>query len=118
MSRLALHRYCESVMGLARVGNKYFDSNAPWKLAKTDMARLRVVLAAMAELVRRMTIMIAPVVPHASETILSTFGVPDSLRTFRSIDHMAYVSAGYTILKPSPVFPRLQVAGIENHVKK
>lgn len=64
----------ESVMELARAGNLYVDQEKPWELAKTDKARLEVVLGNLIVLCRELGKMLAPVIPATSQKILTQLG--------------------------------------------
>ena len=54
--------------------NKYFSDMAPWALAKTDEARMRVVLAVTLQAVRDCATLLAPVLPHSSNAVHRMLG--------------------------------------------
>ncbi len=70
----ALDRIFTFVSGI----NKYAETRAPWKLAKSDVpedqARLRTSLAYMAEALRLSVVMLTPVMPEISDKIRGLVG--------------------------------------------
>ena len=99
----------EAVMGLVRRTNRFFDTNAPWKLVKDgDLKKAGGVLYISAEAVRIIAIMISPIMPNKAVEILNVFGLDkdelsvDSARTFYRLE------AGSKIALKESIFPRLQ----------
>jgi methionyl-tRNA synthetase len=104
MNGLQLHRALEAVMAMVNAANGYFADNAPWKLAKTDVAAMSHVLHATLDATRRIVLMVQPVMPEASQRLLDLLGVTADARTFRELD--VIVSIGLQLPEPQGVFPR------------
>lgn len=102
----SLHRMVESIMSVARLGNKYIDVQAPWALKKTDIPRMCTVLYVLTETVRRIAILLEPVIPGSCNRLLDQIGMGPELRTFASISQT--IPPGTPILSPSPIFPRIE----------
>jgi methionyl-tRNA synthetase len=105
----AVKSICDCINGLAKLGNKYFDTNAPWLLVKTDPARLRTVLFVLSELLRHSAIVLQPVMPASCDHMLDLLGIsgdPTS-RDFAALPTM--ISPGTKIKLPKPVFPKLEM---------
>jgi methionyl-tRNA synthetase len=66
-----MKRAMESALDLARRGNAYVDDEKPWALAKTDEARLSIVLGNLTHLLRALGKMLHPFMPEASEAWLA-----------------------------------------------
>lgn len=64
----------ESLLALAREGNLYVDQQKPWELAKTDKARLEVVLGNLMELCKALGEMLQPLIPESAQKILDQVG--------------------------------------------
>lgn len=64
----------EAMIELARLGNAYVDEEKPWALAKTDLARLEIVMGNLIALIRVIGEMMEPVVPQTAEKILAQVG--------------------------------------------
>ena len=58
MEQQALHKMVSAVINVARMSNKYIDTQAPWTLKKTDIPRMKTVLYTLAETIRRMSILL------------------------------------------------------------
>lgn len=56
-------------LGISDLGNRYFQENEPWKLAKSDRKRAGEVLAISANIVKKLAIVLKPVLPRFSEKL-------------------------------------------------
>ncbi|MGE5722309.1 MAG: methionine--tRNA ligase [Sphingomonadales bacterium] len=92
--------------------NQYIDAQAPWALRKSDLERMKAVLATLYAAIRDLAIAIAPVIPTASATLLDQMGIPASERTFGALeDRNSYArlaASGFRLAAPAPIFPRLE----------
>jgi methionyl-tRNA synthetase len=86
------------------------ESSAPWKLAKdpAQAPRLDAVLYTLAEALRILAILAAPVLPAASAAILGQLNVPGA-------PLLAHAKWGalpdqHQLGQPAPVFPRIETA--------
>lgn len=104
MAALQLNRALEAVMAMVTAANGYFADNAPWKLAKTDVAAMAHVLQATLDATRRIVVLIQPFVPEASTRLLDQLGVAVDARDFRHLD--TAVDASTQLPEPKGVFPR------------
>ncbi len=61
------------IVSLLRRANKYIDETTPWVLAKDEMqkARLGTVLYNLLEVIRRVAVMLCPIIPETAEKILT-----------------------------------------------
>ncbi len=64
----------ETTLQFIRSVNKYMETMAPWKLAKTDPEAGGKVLFTAAEALRVSALLLAPVMPHRTQTVLETLG--------------------------------------------
>lgn len=103
-----IHKMCECVFNMVRSCNKYFDECAPWTLVSSDPAKLSVVLYVTVEAIRRIAILLTPIVPGACSAIFDQIGVPSDMRSFQSISR--HITDPCSIVKtPKPIFPRIPV---------
>jgi methionyl-tRNA synthetase len=109
----SIHRACEVAINLARLGNKYIDTQAPWTLRKTDIPRMMTVLYVLTELVRRIAILLEPVMPAACNRMLDIINPPQDMRTFASLK--SRIQPGAIIGVPVPIFPKIET---EESLKK
>ncbi len=94
--------------------NKYIDDAAPWALNKAgDSAKLATVLYNMAEVIRLVTIMAAPVMPGLPERVWEQLGISaqPGLTDWDSLEWGRF-PAGILIRRGQPLFPRIDLAAI------
>jgi methionyl-tRNA synthetase len=98
---------CDSVINIAKMGNRYIDTQAPWVLVKSDPARLQTVLYVLIELLRHSGIMLQPVMPQTCALMLDLLGVPQDA-AHRNFAALALLGpSGGKIGSPKPIFPKL-----------
>ena len=92
-----------SALDFVQVLNKYMESQAPWKLAKTDMKAAERVLYAAAEGLRIATIMLAPVMPEKTAKVLNILGGENTPPVWGQL------KPGTSLKIHSPLFPRIEL---------
>jgi isoleucyl-tRNA synthetase len=107
----------EAVVNIARQGNRYIDTQAPWKLIKTDVERCGTVLFVLAECMRRVGVLLQPIMPNAAKSLLDQLAIPDDARTFISLQAVG-ITAGTSIPAPYPIFPKIDLSKISPDVLK
>lgn len=97
-----------TAMELVDLGNKYFDSMAPWSLAKNGNTELlKESLAAACELIRIGSILLSPVMPAKTKEALDQENVPVDLRDYKNLKENGKLS-GLKVGTLVPLFPRLK----------
>lgn len=93
--------------------NQYVDEQAPWALKKSDPERMKVVLQTLLMALRDLAIVIQPIVPKKASALLDQLGISLDERTFRNLEDTdwfeRHVENGFTVRKPTPIFPRLEI---------
>jgi len=108
MKSQAIHLYLQEVMRLVGEADGYISRAQPWALKKTDPERMRRVLYVLAETIRRIAILLQPVVPSSAAALLDQLAVPAEKRRFADIeDDESRLVPGTPLPKPQGVFPRL-----------
>ncbi len=100
----AFHKALESIWNIVSEANRYVDAQAPWTLRKTDPDRMATVLYVLAETIRRLGILVQPVMPDSAAKILDLVAVAPDARDFAALDQK--LVPGTALPKPEPVFPR------------
>ena len=100
----AFHRYLEEVWKVISAANKYVDHMAPWSLRKTDPERMETVLYVLCESIRKVTLLLLPVIPSSATKILDLLSVSLDDREFK--DFSKALTSGTSLPAPFPVFPR------------
>lgn len=98
------HEALESVWEVVRAANVYIDRQAPWTLRKTDLARMGTVLYVLAEVVRRIGILLQPFMPGSMTRLLDQLALALEMRDFAHLE--TPLAAGVDLPKPEGVFPR------------
>jgi methionyl-tRNA synthetase len=101
---LAIDRALEAVWAAVSATNAYLNEQAPWSLRKTDPARADVVLWHAAECVRRIALLVQPVMPGSAARLLDQLGVPADARNFDALG--TRLAPGTQLPPPEGVFPR------------
>jgi methionyl-tRNA synthetase len=108
MARLDLHGALEGLWRFISRGNRYVEESAPWKLAKdpAQTSRLDSVLYNLAESVRLISVLVAPVMPTVSSQIRGQLGVEEKTRRLAQEIEWGGLAAGTRIGVASPLFPK------------
>lgn len=106
----------KEAMNLARIGNKYLADTEPWKLAKTDMARVATILNLSLQITANLAIAFEPFLPFMSKKLRTILGMHEfSWNALGSVD---ILSAGATIGQPELLFEKIGDEVVEAQVKK
>ena len=106
----------KEAMNLARIGNKYLADTEPWKLAKTDMARVATILNLSLQITANLAIAFEPFLPFMSKKLRTILGMHEfSWNALGSVD---ILSAGATIGQPELLFEKIGDAVVEAQGKK
>ncbi|MGP5031610.1 methionine--tRNA ligase [Glutamicibacter arilaitensis] len=106
-SRQEFSKALEAVWHVLGDTNAYFAEQEPWKLKKTDPERMATVLYVTIEIVRKVALLLQPVLPQAMTSMLNALSVGEgSARNFESFD--SALVPGTELPAPSPVFPRYE----------
>ncbi|QXQ08976.1 methionine--tRNA ligase [Paeniglutamicibacter sp. Y32M11] len=106
-SRQEFSKALEAIWTVLGDTNAYFADQAPWVLRKTDVARMETVLYVTIEVLRRVAILVQPVMPTAAGSLLEVLGQAEgSAREFVGFDNA--LVAGTELPAPSPIFPKFE----------
>ena len=91
--------------------NKYIDENEPWKLAKDESMkpRLAAVLYNLLDSVRRVTILLTPVMPHTAPLIFEQIGAGEDITGWYDSAKKYLLPADVTVKTGPVLFPRIDV---------
>ena len=97
----------ETTLQYIRSVNKYMETMAPWKLAKSDKDAAGKVLFTAAEALRISAILLAPVMPNRTQIVLETFNAAGSSLEWGGL------TPGKSLNKHDVLFPRIDVKKLE-----
>jgi len=106
----------EAVFSAGQAGNKYFDESAPFKSRKTDLDRCGVSIAVALQILRQITVMLAPITPFAMEKVWGWLGMESDLHHGGLEEARRDLPAGRVLGKQEILFPRLDEALIEQEI--
>jgi methionyl-tRNA synthetase len=115
MSAFLPHLYVGAVFEVASEANRYFAYAEPWKLARSDPARMRLVLYVTIEVLRVAAILLQPIMPASMGRLLDLLGVAPDARFFAALetggafgrlDAPHRLEPGRGLPEPAPAFPR------------
>jgi len=107
IAEFRLHTLIEETLQLVRATNRYFESSAPWALAKTDKPRCGEVLYECAEALRIAAVVLHPVMPRKTAELFARMGEPvENLR----LEATAWgrLRQGAKLEPGEPLFPRIE----------
>ena len=91
------------IMNLVRAVNKYMESQAPWKLAKTDLPAAGRVLYVSTECLRLSAVLLRPVMPEKAGQVLAILGVGAGGLSWGGL------KSGVKLQAHPALFPRIEV---------
>lgn len=97
----------ETTLQYIRSVNKYMETMAPWKLAKSDNDAAGKVLFTAAEALRISAVLLAPVMPNRTQIVLETFNAAGSSLEWGGL------TPGKSLNKHDVLFPRIDVKKLE-----
>jgi methionyl-tRNA synthetase len=106
MKTQQLHQVLNCVWSVVADANRYFASEAPWALAKTNPNRQGTVLYVTAEILRQVAILAQPFVPSSASRLLDLLAIKPEERGFDALKPTSRIKARITLPTPAPVFPR------------
>ena len=101
----------KEAMNLARIGNKYLAETEPWKLAKTDMARVQTILNIALQLVANLAIAFEPFLPFSSKKLREMLNLSDF--DWANLGRIDLLAAGHTLGEPQLLFEKIEDAEID-----
>ena len=100
----AFHKALEAIWSLISHTNRYIEEQAPWRLAKSDRARMATVLYVSLETIRCLAILTQPFMPKKSSDILESLAIPKDQRGFDALQRA--LAPGTVLPPPVILFPR------------
>ncbi len=96
----------KDAMNLARIGNKYLADTEPWKLAKTDMARVETIMNIALQICANLSIAFEPFLPFSSEKLRGMLNMEKI--EWEKLGHIDILKAGNKVEKPVLLFEKIE----------
>ena len=106
----------KEAMNLARIGNKYITDCEPWKVAKTDMQRVKTILYISLQLVANLDIAFEPFLPFSSKKLRGMLNV--ETYDWAQLGSTDLLKSGHKLGEPSLLFEKIEDDVIERQLHK
>ena len=101
-----LNSYIEFIVNSLFDANKYFNDEEPWN-KKNDKIRLNTIVYTSLELIRKISIMLYPIIPSSSIKSLGIFNIKEKDINFESIKENNYLKLNNKISKIDILFKKI-----------
>jgi len=106
----------KEAMNLARIGNKYITDCEPWKVAKTDMERVKTILNICLQLSANLSIAFEPFLPFSSKKLRDMLNLKEC--NWEELGNTDILPAGHQLGEPSLLFEKLEDDVIRKQIDK
>ncbi len=103
-----------ALMNLARNGNKYLAAEEPWKMIKTDAARVKTVMHCALQVVGALAILSEPFLPFTAKKLRDILPLGAAKWDFE----LDLIPAGKTIGKAELLFEKIEDSSIQTQLEK
>ena len=87
--------------------NKYFNDQEPWK-KKSDLKRLNTINYVSLELIRKLSILLYPIIPNSALKSLNIFGIKENEIDFNTLVNNEYLIPNSKLLKIDILFKKVE----------
>ena len=102
-----LNNYVNYIQEQLFSANKYFNDQEPWK-KKSDKLRLNTILYVSLELIRKISILLYPIIPGTSINVLKIFDISEDNISLSSINNHDILETKKNISKISILFKKIE----------
>ena len=102
-----INQYMSFIVDRLFAANKYFNDQEPWK-KKDDRLRLNTIVYTALDLIRKITILLYPVMPETSLKVLNVFNETENSIDFTSIDNNEILKKDLKINKLDILFKKIE----------
>ena len=102
-----INQYMSFIVDRLFSANKYFNDQEPWK-KKDDRLRLNTIVYTALELIRKITILLYPVMPETSVKVLNVFNETENSIDFTSINNNEILKKDLKINKLDILFKKIE----------
>ncbi len=106
----------KEAMNIARLGNKYLADTEPWKVIKTDEARVATILNVALQITANLATIIEPFMPFSAEKLRRMLNV--EALGWDNAGVATMLEAGHTLGKAELLFEKIEDSVIEAQVAK
>lgn len=104
------------MMNLARLGNKYLTENEPWKIASSNMERVKTVLNISLQICANLAILCEPFLPFTSAKLRRILNLKDG--KWDDTGSCDLLPVSHILSKPELLFEKIDDEAIEKQIQK
>ena len=102
-----VNQYMSFIVDRLFASNKYFNDQEPWKM-KSDRLRLNTIVYTAMELIRKISILLYPVIPQTSANVLKTFNIKENEIKFSTLKNNEFLKKHNKINKLDILFKKIE----------
>ena len=102
-----INEYVNFIVDQLFSANKYFNDQEPWK-KKSDTKRINTIIYVSLELIRKITILLYPIMPKTSLKVLKIFGIDESAIELKSITNNEFLKPKAKLSKIEILFKKIE----------
>lgn len=106
----------KSYMNIARIGNKYLAESEPWKLANSDMEKVKSIIAVSLEITGLLAVLGEPFLPFTAKKLKSMLNLVDY--SWDMVGTKPVFQSGHAINKAELLFDKIDDDAIEKQLQK
>ena len=106
----------KDAMNLARIGNKYLADTEPWKLAKTDMERVKTIMNVALQICANLAIAFEPFLPFSAAKLRGMLNMAEA--DWSKLGQLNILEAGTQIGKAELLFEKIDDSVIDAQLAK
>ena len=103
-------------MEIARIGNRYLQETEPWKVSRTDMARVATILNTAVQICANIAIACEPFMPFMAHTLADDLRIADM--KWSMLAGEAIVPAGTKLAEAHFLFEKIDDAAIDAQIER
>lgn len=108
----------KEMMNLARLGNKYLADTEPWKVIKTDEARVGTILNISLQITASLAIACEPFLPFTSAKLRAMLQLPSSECKWENIGCLTLLAPGHELGQAELLFEKIEDSVVEAQLQK
>lgn len=108
----------KEMMNLARLGNKYLADTEPWKVIKTDEARVGTILNISLQITASLAIACEPFLPFTSAKLRAMLQLPSSECKWENIGCLTLLVPGHELGQAELLFEKIEDSVVEAQLQK
>ena len=101
-----INSYMNFIVEQMFLANKYFNDQEPWK-KKSDTKRLKTIIYSSLELIRKISILLYPIIPNTSLKVLNIFDIKEDGINIETIKNNKFLKPGEKINKIGILFNKV-----------